>query len=116
MRKLHVSKMPTGGAQLPELGNEAATRADYLHAAVASVGHRNAVARRVKGDGTRPAELPASGSLLPKREGEFYRVVMRAAPVVIEHLDAVVARVGHGDQAAVRCKGDGARPAELPVA
>ena len=41
---------------------------------------------------------------------------MGAAPAVIEHLDAVVASVGHGDQAAVRCKGDGTRPAELPVA
>ena len=34
----------------------------------------------------------------------------------MEHLDAVVASVGHGEHVAIRKECDGTRPAELPVA
>ena len=109
--------MPAGGgARRPKLFNKAAGGADQLDAAVASVGDGNAAARRVEDDGAGGYKLPVGRAVRPVRNGELYGVVVEAAPGVVEYLHAVVARVGDGDQVAVRGKGHIARRLEFPGA
>ena len=94
-----------------ELVNELAAGVEYMHAVVARVGDGDAVAGRGKVDGTRRIELPAA-----ERECELYGVAAHAILTIVEHLHAVVARVGDGDAVAAPLKCGGARAVELPVA
>ena len=83
---------------------------EHLHAVVARVGDGDQVAVGRPCRGPRGGELPVAGARRGRPELEGERAVGR-----VEHLHAVVARVGDGEHAAVRRPGHGARIPELAV-
>ena len=96
-------EQPVAGAARAELEGELAVGSvEHLDAVVALVGHGDQVARRGVGDGTRGYEFSVAAAIRSEFKGE-----RGAGGVDVEHLDAVVARVGHGDAAVVRGVGDG---------
>ena len=116
-RELHVRKVSASSAARSEFGGKFAVGgAEHLDAVVARVGHGDAVARRGIVDGTGIVKLPVAVAGRAELECKLDEMAAQARLIIVEHLDAVVARVGHGDAVAVPRKGGGTRAVELPVA
>ena len=91
---LRITVFTAAGSRRTKLAGERAVGIKELDSRITFVDHNNAVARRRPVDVLWVLKLPVAVAIRSERKGE--RPVGR-----IEHLDAVVAAVGDGDQVAV---------------
>ena len=99
---LRITVFIVAGSRRTKLAGERAVGIKELDSRITFVDHNNAVARRRPVDVLRVSKLPVAGAERAERKGE--RTVGR-----IEHLDAVVAAIGHGDAGSVGRERQGRR-------